>query len=54
MLEAKPATGIAEGEGSVARAVVGHDTLDDDAEAGIIGDGGLEEGDGTGLFVRSS
>src|SRR5260370_27127764 len=46
MLEVKPATGIAEGEGFVARAIVGHDTLDGDTEACIVGNGGLEEGDG--------
>ena len=29
-----------------ARAVVGHDALHGDAEAGVNGDGGFEEGDG--------
>jgi hypothetical protein len=49
VLEAERPAGIAEGERSVARAIVGHDALDDDTEACVVGDGGLEEGDGAGL-----
>ena len=53
VLEAEPSTGVVEGEGPVAGAIVGHDAFDGDAEACIIDDGGLEEGDGTSLaFVR--
>jgi hypothetical protein len=51
VLEAKPSAGVAEGKRSVAGAVVGHDAFDGDAEAGIVGDGGLEEGHGTSLSL---
>src|ERR1700750_1045973 len=44
VLEAEAAAGVTEGEGPVARAVVGHDTLDLDAQGRVVGDGGLEEG----------
>jgi hypothetical protein len=41
----------AEGAGSVARAVVGDDPFDGDAEAFVVGDGGLEEGNGASLAL---
>ena len=49
MAQAEPLAGSSEGEGFVAGAVVGHDALDGDAEACIVGDGGLEKGDGAAL-----
>ena len=45
-LQARP-----KARGSVARAVVGHHALDADAELGIVGDRGLEEGDGALLAL---
>src|SRR5215207_5495159 len=45
VLELEPFAGAREGEGFVAGAVVGHDAGDRYAEAVVIGDGGLEEGD---------
>ena len=51
MPEAEPATGVSEGAGSVAGAIVGHDALDGDTEAFVVGDGGLEEGDGASLSL---
>ncbi len=46
MPEAKPFAGVTEGEGFVARAIVGHDgAFHGDAEVCVIGDGRLEEGD---------
>jgi len=41
--EAEAAAGGAEASGSVARAVVGHDPFDGDAEACVVGDGELEK-----------
>jgi hypothetical protein len=41
VLEAEPAADVAEGEESVARAVVGHDPLYLDAEGRVVGDDGL-------------
>ncbi len=38
--------GVAEGEGFVASAVVGHEAGDPDAEAFVVGERGFEEGDG--------
>src|SRR6185312_1868097 len=46
--EAEFTTGVLEGEGSVARTVVGHDARDGDAEACVISDCRLEEGHGAG------
>jgi hypothetical protein len=46
VLEAETATDIAEGEGPVARAVIGHDALDANAEAGIVSKGSQQEGGG--------
>src|SRR5919198_1042597 len=46
VLEGVTATGVAEGEGFVAGAVVGHDALDANAEAGIVSKGSQQEGDG--------
>jgi len=43
--EAEPFAGPREGEGFVARAVIGHDALHLDAEACVVSDGGFEEGD---------
>src|SRR5579863_5290848 len=45
VLEAEIATGVAEIEGSVTTAIVGHDTGDGDAEALVIGEGSVQEGD---------
>src|ERR1043166_8319810 len=42
---------VPEGKGFVARAVVGHDALDGYAQARIVGNGGLEEGDGGSLLL---
>ena len=53
VLEAETLAGRAEGEGLVAGAVVGHDALDLDAEALVVGDSGLEEGDGAVASSRS-
>jgi hypothetical protein len=39
-----------EGEGFVARPIVGHDACDADADAFVLGDGGFEEGDRAGRF----
>jgi hypothetical protein len=47
VLEVEPLAEPAEGEGLVAGTVVGHDALDPDAEALVIGERGLEEGGGT-------
>jgi hypothetical protein len=44
--QAEALAGAPEGEGFVAGAVVGHDPLGGDAEACVIGDSGLEEGNG--------
>lgn len=53
MPDAKCFESVAEGEGFVAGAVVGHDAIDPDAEAGIVGNRCLENGDCTyRLFVR--
>src|SRR6516165_1990831 len=49
--ETEPATSTSKGVRFVAGAVVGHDALDRDSQAGIVGAGGLQEGDGTGSFL---
>jgi hypothetical protein len=51
VLEAQATAGVAEAAGSIAGAVVGHDALDGDAEACVVGDGDLEEGNGAGLAL---
>jgi hypothetical protein len=51
VLQAEPGAGLGEGPGSIAGAVVGHDAADDDAEAGVVGDGSSEEGDGALLLL---
>ena len=51
MLEAALFAGVTPGEGFVAGTVVDHDPLDGDAEAGIPGDCGFQEGDGAFLFL---
>src|ERR1700709_1663438 len=52
VLDAEVPTGVAEGEGFIATAIVGHDAGDGDAEAFVIGQGGLEERHGAfGLLV---
>ena len=43
--------GFGEVLGSIAGTVVGHDALDGDAEAFVVGDGGLEEGGGALLSL---
>src|SRR5690606_14386391 len=53
VLEAELAAGPGESPCPVAGTVVGHDAADGDAEACVVGDRGLEKGDGTLLpFVR--
>ncbi len=53
MLETESLAGSCEVLGDVARAVVGHDARNRNAEAGVIGNCRIEEGYGTdGLFVR--
>src|SRR5580700_4270804 len=49
VLEAEPLAQPAEGEGLVAGAVVGHDALDFDAEAFVVGERRFEEGGGAAL-----
>ena len=49
VFEAESLAGGSEGKGSVAGAIVGHDALDAQTEAGIEGDGGTQESDGTAL-----
>src|SRR6266849_6403328 len=44
VFEAELAAGVAKVEGFVAGAVVGHDAGDRDAQAGVVGDSGLQEG----------
>jgi hypothetical protein len=51
VFEAKPFAEPAEGEGLIAGAVVGHDALDLDAEALVVGESGLEEGGGAALSL---
>jgi hypothetical protein len=51
MPETEVAAGITEVEGSVAGTVVGHDPGHGDAEALVVGDGGLEKGDGATLLL---
>src|SRR5205085_4394750 len=51
MLETEALAGSAEGEGFVARTVVGHHSLNLDAQAGIVSDSHLEEGDSASLFL---
>ncbi len=46
VFKTKALTGSLEGEGFVAGSVVGHDALDLDAKALVIGDSGFEESDG--------
>ena len=49
MLETKLLAGPGKGSGPIARAVVGHDTLDRHAQARIVSDRRLEEGNRAGL-----
>src|SRR4029450_11386634 len=49
--QAETFAGPSEGEGLVARAIVGHYALDLDTEAGVIGDRCLEEGDRAALLL---
>src|SRR5690606_7115222 len=49
--EAEVGAGLPEGPGAIAGAVVGHDAGDGDAEAAVVGDGGLEEGNGALLLL---
>jgi len=51
MAPAQAFAGAAEGEGFVAGAIVGHDPFDGGAEACVVGDSGLEEGDDAGLAL---
>ncbi len=51
MLEAEPSAGVAESEGSIAGPVVGHDAIDRNAEFGIVGDSGVQEGHGAALAL---
>ena len=49
MLETKLLARPGKGLGTIAGPVVGHDTLDRDTQARIVGDRGLEKGHGAGL-----
>jgi hypothetical protein len=49
VFEAESLASVSEGKGFVAGAVVSHDALNAQTEAGIEGDGGTQESDGTGL-----
>jgi len=51
VLEAEPVAGASKGAGFVARTIVGHDPLDPDAEAGVVGERGFEEGDGAAFAL---
>ncbi len=51
VLEAEALARPSEGEGFVARAVVGHDTLDLHSQADVVGHGRLKESDGTTLSL---
>ena len=51
VLEAEALAGLLESEGFIARAVVGHDALDRHAQARIVGEGSLEEGNGASPFL---
>ena len=51
VLQVQLPTGIAESEGLIATAVVGHDTGDGDAEAFVIGNGGSEKSDSANRFL---
>ena len=51
VLEAELSARSGEGLGAVAGAVVGHDAGDLHAEAAVVSDGLLEEGDGALLFL---
>src|SRR3989304_3922162 len=51
VLEVEIAAGVAEVEGSVAGAVVGHDPFEGEGEALVVGEGGFEEGDGATLLL---
>ena len=53
MPQTEARAGLAEGSGTIAGTVVGHDPLGGDAGPGMVGDGGLEEGHGCFLaFAR--
>jgi hypothetical protein len=45
VLEPEPLAGSAEGARFIARSVVGHDALNSDAELGVVGHRGFQEGD---------
>jgi len=45
VLEAPVSAGVAEGVCLIAGTDVGHDAADGDAEAVVVGEGGVEEGD---------
>jgi len=49
VFEAEPLARPGEGCRAIARAVIGHDPLDPDTEAFVVGNGGLEEGYGAGF-----
>lgn len=49
--EAETFAEAAEGAVSVASPAVGHDPLDSDGEASVIGDGSLKKGDGADLML---
>jgi hypothetical protein len=46
VFDAEGLAGVAEGPACVAFGVVGHNAADGDAERFVIGDSGVEEGDG--------
>ena len=51
MLDAESFAGSRESERFVAAAVVGHDAIDGDAEALVVGNGGAQEGDSALLLL---
>ncbi len=51
MFEAELLAGLAKGSREIARAVVGHDALDLDAQACVVGHRRLKEGDGAGFSL---
>ena len=51
MFETEVFAGVPEGQGPVARSVIGHDPFDGDIEAPVPSEGGVQEGDGTVFFL---
>ena len=51
VFETEVFAGVPEGQGPVARSVIGHDPFDSDIEAPVPSEGGVQEGDGTVFFL---